>query len=87
MEQVLYSRFEYPISDNTSHHKLFEECRNNYPQDMTDDGTQIGGIGMAIRCTPGDKAVILLTYDEESSVFLKLKLTGHPGLIYTNLRK
>ena len=87
MEQVIYSRFEYPIGDEISHDKLFAECNSMYPRDIRADGLQIGGVSVAIRCTPGDKAVILLAYDEASAVFLTLKLKGQKGLLYTNLRK
>ena len=87
MEQVIYSRYEYPVEDGIDTDRFFKECKDLYPCDLREDGLQIGGIGTAVRCTPGDKAVILLTYDQASDVFLKLKLMGRPGLKYNNLRK
>lgn len=86
MEQVIYSRYEYPIGELTSTHEIFTELRNMYPAEFNENNVQVGGIGYAIR-TIGPRSVILLTYDEESDLFLRLKHFSWPGLIYTNLRK
>jgi hypothetical protein len=84
MEQVIYSRLEYPINESVSGSSIFDQF-SYLPRELDERGVQIGGISVAIRHTP--RAVIFLTYDEESDSHIKLGYSSIPGSIYTNLRK
>jgi hypothetical protein len=84
MEQVIYSRLEYPIGESVSSDSIFDQF-SYLPRELNDCNTQIGGVSVTVRCTP--RAVIFLTYDEESDSHIKLGYSSIPGSIYTNLRK
>ena len=84
MEQVIYSRLEYPTADSfiTVLEKLI-----HLPRLYNNNGIQISGVSVAMGHTHSHRGVILLTYDEESDCYIKLAYSSIPGAIYTNLRK
>ena len=84
MEQIIYSKFEI-IRHTDTPDDIFDEY-NYFPRLYKAQGAQIGGISVAVRHSK-PPVVILMTYDEESDLLLRLKYVAEKDLVYTNLRK
>lgn len=82
-EQVIYSRYEYPIG-NIPSEIIFKEYRGMSKED--ERGVTVAGLDVCIR-SDYPRAAIVLTYDEISDTYMKLKLTGVKGLQSNHFRK
>jgi hypothetical protein len=82
MIQTIYSRYEYPLHEQTN-----EEVFTEYSgmTEIDEYGTAIGGLGVCIR-EGHDPAVIILTYSPEADTYLHLKLTGRKDVKYNRYR-
>jgi len=81
-KQTIYGRFEYPLGNTTSE-ELFEKYRSTKVLD--ERGIQVGGISSARNVSAN--TAILMTYDEESEVFLTLALSGLPNVKHNSFIK
>jgi len=81
-KQTIYGRFEYPLGNTTSE-ELFAKYRDTKIVD--ERGIQVGGIGSARNVSAN--TAILMTYDEESEVFLTLALSGLPNVKHNSFIK
>lgn len=81
MQQVIYSRYEYPTTEKSS--AIFEEYGSRSIQD--ENGTTVGGLTAAVRCS-NPRAVIIFTYDEQSDVYMRLKLYGRKDVTITKIK-
>ena len=76
-EQVIYSRYEYPIGGMPTG-VIFKEYQG---MDVRDErGIIVGGLNVAIR-DGRSRAAIVMTYDAQSDTYARLKLTGIKGLM------
>ena len=71
--QVIYSRYEYKLGNQTTD-EVFEECNRMFAKELDDRGVQVGGVSAAINQT--NRTIILLSYDLEADTFLRLKFYG-----------
>jgi hypothetical protein len=74
VSQRIYSRFEYPI-DNTVNLNSLCWLYEGFELKYDIEGRQINGFSSAIRLN-GPRAAIILTYDEDSHLVMRLKLAG-----------
>lgn len=81
--QVIYSRFEYPIGDIPSH-KIFKEYDTMFENTLDENGIQISGAQAAV-CV-SRKTAIVLTYSEEADNFLRLKFYNRQDVTFHNCR-
>jgi len=81
-KQTIYGRFEYPLGNTTSE-ELFAKYHDT--KIMDERGIQVGGIGSARNVSAN--TAILMTYDEESEVFLTLALSGLPNVKHNSFIK
>lgn len=70
--QKIYGRWEFYLKDTT-----LEEVWDFYRPNkvLREDGVQVGGIGCAGNTTRS--TAILMTYDEQSELMLRLKFYGN----------
>lgn len=83
MKQKIFSRIEFPI-DGISSESIFEEFRKFEIRGI--DGIITEGATVAIRSSP-NRAAIILTYDEASDIYFRLKYCGMKEVKITDLRK
>lgn len=69
-KQTIVSRYEFDLGDRTSS-QVFNEIDELFEAWYDNRGVQVHGVSAAIAVA--EKRVILLCYDMESEVFLKLK--------------
>lgn len=81
--QVIYSRFEYPIGDIPSH-EIFKEYDIMFENILDESGIQISGAQAAICLSR--KTAIVLTYSEEADHFLRLKFHGRKDVTFHDCR-
>ncbi len=84
-EQIIYSRFEYPIG-NIDSSMLFAEYANM--SGVNEEGVTVSGLNVTIRTEAGrdgPRAAIILTYDRESDTYMKLKLCNRKDVTYKKI--
>lgn len=81
-KQTIYGRFEYPL-ENTTTEELFAKYHST--KIMDERGVQVGGISATRNITAN--TAILMTYDEESEMFLTLALSGLPNVSHNSYIK
>jgi len=75
IKQQIYGQFRFPMGNKTTD-ELFDEY-SDYKV-YREDGVQVGGIGAARDVS--NNIAILMTYDADSELLLRLKLFGLPDL-------
>jgi hypothetical protein len=76
--QEIFSRYEYPIGNQTAN-EVFEEYRNCVENKYREDGAIISGVFVSIR---EGTTVIALTHSKEAETFLRLKFYGRKDVRY-----
>ena len=80
-DQVIYSRYEYPTGKELS--AIFKEYAGRSILD--ENGITIGGLTVAVRSS-NPRAAIILTYDEQADVYMRLKLYGRKDVTITKIK-
>jgi|SRR5271166_1333125 len=83
-EQVIYGRWEYPIADDISNEDIFAQYRGRTTRRV--DGVSVGGISVCIR-EGRPRAAIILSYDKECDLIVKLMLVGQKNVQYKDCLK
>jgi hypothetical protein len=82
-QQIIYGRYEYEIGDTPSH-TVFEKFRGRAVR--REDGITVGGYDVAI-CNGTPRTAIILTYDKDVDVFVKLTIIGEKNIKYRDCLK
>jgi len=80
-QQVIYSRFEYPIGNKPAS-VIFAEYRGKAIRD--ERGVSVAGYDVVVSGEEGSatRTAIVLTYDIESDIWVRLMLASKPELKY-----
>jgi len=81
IKQKIYSRYEYPISDDTSFSDVFNHYDSVSEKQLNEDGVRVSGISVAIAHGKPNR-VILMALSLQDEAYLKLKFSGRTDVQY-----